>query len=121
MIICLDFDGTVVTHKWPDIGEDIGAIPVLKKLLHHGHQIILYTMRSGKELDEAREYLENRGMELWGINNNPDQIKWTTSPKVYAHLYIDDAALGVPLLDKGERPFVDWKAIDRLLRKRMFY
>lgn len=46
MVIAVDFDGTCVTHEFPKIGKDIGAIPVLRKLVEKGHQIILYTMRS---------------------------------------------------------------------------
>ena len=45
MVIAVDFDGTCVTHAFPKIGEDIGAVPVLKRLVKAGHKIILYTMR----------------------------------------------------------------------------
>ena len=53
MYIAVDFDGTCVTHEYPNIGKDIGAVPVLKKLTDSGHKIILNTMRSGKELAAA--------------------------------------------------------------------
>ena len=46
MEICIDFDGTCVTHDFPKVGKDIGAIPVLKKLIENGHNLILFTMRS---------------------------------------------------------------------------
>ena len=46
MIIAVDFDGTCVKHAYPKIGEDIGAIPVLKQLVNDGHQLVLNTMRS---------------------------------------------------------------------------
>ena len=49
MIISIDFDGTCVTHEFPLIGKDIGAVPILKKLVQRGHQLILFTMRSDKE------------------------------------------------------------------------
>lgn len=58
MIIAVDFDGTVVSHEYPHIGEDIGAVPVLKELVAAGHKLILYTMRSGRLLDEARMWFE---------------------------------------------------------------
>jgi len=45
MIIAIDFDGTCVTHAYPKIGKDIGAVPVLKQLVQYGHQLILWTMR----------------------------------------------------------------------------
>lgn len=116
MIIALDFDGTVVTHEYPKIGKDVGAVPVLEDLVKNGHQIILYTMRSGEELRQAVSWFEERNIPLFGVNENPTQKGWTSSPKVYAQLYIDDAALGAPLIILGDgRPFVDWVAVRRLL------
>ena len=116
MIIAIDFDGTVVTHDYPLIGVDIGAIPVLKDLQKEGHALILYTMRSREPLLEAVKYLEDRGIKLYGVNYNPQQASWTESIKVYAHLYIDDAALGIPLVrGPHRRPFVNWTAVRKLL------
>lgn len=119
MYIAVDFDGTCVTHDYPNIGKDIGAVSVLKELVENGHKIILYTMRWDKELKEAVQWFESNNIPLFGINENLTQRKWTKSPKIYAHLYIDDAALGIPLiLDEGmsNRPFVDWKAVKSLLQ-----
>ena len=98
MTIAIDFDGTCVTHEYPNVGKDIGAIPVLKKLVDKGHQLILYTMRDGKELQDAVDWFKENNIELYGIQKNPTQHKWTSSPKCYAELYIDDAALGIPLI-----------------------
>ena len=119
MIIAVDFDGTCVTHEYPNIGKDINAVPVLKELVENGHKIILYTMRCDKELKEAVQWFESNDIPLFGINENPTQRKWTKSPKIYAHLYIDDAALGIPLnLDESisNRPFVDWESVKVLLQ-----
>lgn len=118
MIIGIDFDGTCVTHDYPRIGKEIGAIEVLKRLVEAGHKLILNTMRSGKELQDAIDWFNENGIELYGVNENPTQKRWTQSPKVYAHLYIDDAALGCPLRmnsDLSERPFVDWEVVSFLL------
>lgn len=112
MTIGLDADGTVFKHAYPNIGEDIGAIPVLKKLVAAGHQLVLNTMRSGKELKEAVKWLEDQGVSLGGINENPTQREWTESPKVYAEVYIDDAAIGIPLIFTASRPYVDWPTLD---------
>lgn len=117
MVIALDFDGTVVTHEYPYIGEDIGAIPVLKELVAAGHQLILFTMRSGKLLDDALAWFERNGIELYAVNENPEQVSWTSSVKVYANMYIDDCALGCPIRfeDGVRRPFVDWKKVREIL------
>ena len=119
MTIAIDFDGTCVTHDYPRIGKDINAVNVLKKLVANGHKLILNTMRSGKELKEAINWFKKNDIELYGANENPTQKKWTNSPKVYANLYIDDAALGCPLkmdLSISDRPFVDWEAVSCLLK-----
>ena len=120
MDIAIDFDGTIVTHEYPNIGEDIpNALPVIKKLIKFGHNIILNTMRSGSTLVDAVQYLEQNDIKLYGINNHPTQSKWTTSPKVYAQLYIDDAALGCPLVHiPGRQLYVDWVEVEKLLIKQ---
>ena len=118
MYIAVDFDGTCVTHEYPRVGKDIGAVPVLKKLVDSGHHIILNTMRSGKELVDAVQWFADNDIPLYGANENPTQKEWTLSPKVYAHLYIDDAALGCPLIKKfavSSRPYVDWTAVEYYL------
>ena len=134
MYICIDFDGTCVGHEFPNIGKDIGAIPVLKRLVENGHKLILFTMRSnmkdvksgdynihsqsGDYLDDAVEWFKSNNIPLYGINVNPSQTTWTKSPKAYGQLYIDDAALGAPLkfdINISERPFIDWEKVNEML------
>lgn len=69
-------------------------------------------------MTEAVGWFERNGIELYGVQTNPEQSSWTSSPKAYANVYIDDAALGCPLkVDVGlsDRPFVDWAAVRRML------
>ena len=129
MEILIDFDGTVVTHDFPNIGKDIGSVTVLKKLVQNGHKLILFTMRSHRPflsftgtmrdtLDEAVDWFKKNDIPLHGINTNPDQKDWTDSPKAYGQLLIDDTALGCPLLNvkkKSARPFVDWVKVEEML------
>ena len=128
MIIAIDFDGTVVTHNYPKVGHDIGAEIVLRKLVDKGHQLILWTMRhnsyvetddsTGEELTEAIQWFSDNSITLYGVQRNPEQEAWTQSPKCYAQLYIDDAALGCPLIyDESvhPRPYADWVEIERWL------
>ena len=119
MIIAIDFDGTCVTHEFPEIGRDLGATTTLKTLVDNGHKLILNTMRGtntsqGNTLEPAINWFKERGIPLFGINENPTQKRWTNSSKVYASLYIDDANLGIPLIKNSmasDRPYVDWKLV----------
>ncbi len=110
LVIAIDFDGTCVTHEYPYMGSDIGAVPVLKELTDAGYHLVLNTMRSGKTEKEAVKWFKDNDIPLYGVNKNPDQKSWSSSPKVYADLYIDDSALGVPLTSSptSTRPYVDW-------------
>ena len=110
LVIAVDFDGTCVTHEYPYMGSDIGAVPVLKELSDAGYRLVLNTMRSGKTEKEAVKWFKQNNIPLYGVNSNPDQKSWTKSPKVFADLYIDDSALGVPLTSSpsSTRPYVDW-------------
>jgi hypothetical protein len=135
MIIGIDFDGTCVEHEFPNIGDDIpGAVSVLRALVDAGHLLILYTMRSdvvnptsndpdivaqpGEYLTQAIKWFTDKRIHLYAVNSNPTQHTWTTSPKVYCDLYIDDAALGVPLVSTKVRPYVDWGGVYTLLTQR---
>lgn len=118
MYIAVDFDGTVVTHEYPYVGKDIGAVPVLKKLVENNHNIILFTMRDEKELEDAIKWFKDNDIPLFGINDNPD-AKWSSSRKVFANIYIDDMALGVPLkydYNFSDRCFVDWEKVNIWLK-----
>lgn len=120
MIIAVDFDGTCVEHDYPDVGMDVeGAVDVLKALNAKGHKLILFTMRSGSKLDAAVRWFKERKIELWAVNTNPEQKSWTDSVKVHADLYIDDSAVGCPLMfiDDAPRPMVNWVKV----RERLEY
>ena len=116
MDIAIDFDGTVVAHEYPNVGKDIGAVPVLRKIIESGNNIILYTMRSGKHLQDAIDWYAEKGIPLYGVQFHPTQKTWTDSNKCYAQLYIDDAALGCPLvIGAHSRPYVYWAEVEQIL------
>lgn len=118
MIIAVDFDGTIVEHRYPRIGKEIPfAIATLKQLQAERHLLILWSVREGKLLEEAVEYCRTRGVEFYAVNaNHPDeQVKPDmTSPcrKVKADLYIDD-------LNIGKLP--EWGAIYEMIHNRWSY
>lgn len=130
MILAVDFDGTIAKHEFPRIGEEVPyCFKYLKRLQEMGVKLILYTMRSdgqsvGNVLTEAVEYCRKNGIEFWGVNVNPEQHTWTSSPKAYAHQYIDDNAIGCSLVypTNEDRPYVNWKVMGpKLIKKAKEY
>lgn len=119
LIIGVDFDGTIVEHEYPEVGDPIpGSVETLRECAKRGARLILWTMRSGNELLEAVRFLSDHSVPMFGINKNPEQ-HWSTSPKAYCHVYVDDAALGCPLTHgdgfAGRRPMVDWSKVAPVL------
>ena len=116
MIIAVDFDGTCCVHNYPEIGEENPyAIQTMKSLIENGYKIFLWTMRGHAKdiiddaqrdtLQEALDWLKERGIYIKG-NISPAQF--STSPKQYAAIYIDDAALGCPLTKFKGHTVVEW-------------
>ncbi len=124
--ILIDFDGTCTTHDFPRVGKDIGAAPVLRKLVENGHKLILFTMRcddykrpngvvGGKFLTDAVNWFKTNEIPLYGIQSNPTQKHWTSSPKAHGNLIIDDTSLGCPLkidLELSDKLFIDWELVE---------
>ncbi len=77
MVIAVDFDGTIVEHRYPEIGKEVPfAIQTLKMLIKEQHRLILWTVREGELLDEAVEWCKQRGVEFWAINKDyPEEEK----------------------------------------------
>ena len=119
MRIAVDFDGTIVEHKYPDIGLPvIGAFVWLRSWQELGAELVLWTCRDGIELDEAVAFCKKNGVEFIGVNGVTDPF--TQSPKVFANVYVDDAAFGCPLVQIwGGRPVVDWKIVGPAIEKRL--
>lgn len=114
-VIAVDFDGTIVTHEYPDVGREVNlAKEVINMLGENGHRCFLYTMRDGSELLDAIAYCQDNDINMCGWNESPEQF--SESPKQYATFYIDDAAVGCPLKfnpNLSRRPFVNWVAVAR--------
>lgn len=95
--IAIDFDGTIVEHAYPAIGkEKLFAFRTLKELEKRGARLILWTFRTGKELEEAVEYCRQNGIEFYAVNKNyPEEVMdESVSRKIDADIYIDDRNLG---------------------------
>ncbi len=98
MLIAVDFDGTIVEHKYPKMGREIPfATETLRKLIEDGHRLILWTIRHGESLDEAVNWCKERGVEFYAVNRDfeeQDAANGERSPKVKCDMYIDDRNIG---------------------------
>jgi len=113
MRIAVDFDGTIVEHEYPKIGKEmLFAFETLKELQKKKHQLILWTYRSGKELDEAVDYCRNKGIEFYAVNKNyPEEVlDEYISRKIDADIYIDDRNVG---------GFPGWSAIWQMIHPEL--
>lgn len=125
--IAIDFDGTIAKHEFPNIGEVVpGAIKWIKRFKKLGAKIILWTMRSdgqdaGDVLNDAIRFCSKRGITFDAINYNLFET-WSSSHKQYAHVYIDDAAIGCPLVyGMHDKPYVDWDIVGPMVEEAIQY
>ena len=97
MIIAIDFDGTIVKHKYPEIGEELPfAIETLKLIQRDlKHTLILWTVREGDYLEAAVNFCKERGLVFYAVNkNNPEDDSATGPRKLMADMFIDDRNFG---------------------------
>lgn len=114
MIIAVDFDGTIVEHRYPEIGREIPfAIDTLKMLQREGHRLILWSVREDQLLEDAVEFCRQRGLEFYAVNTNYPEEKTGHahfSRKLKADVFIDDRNLG---------GLFDWGSIYRIIHNRI--
>ncbi len=117
MTIAVDFDGTIVEHRYPEIGKEIPfATATLKRLIEDGHKLILWSVREGTLLEEAVEWCKQRGVVFYAVNSDYDEDTPKTnanySRKLKVQLFIDDRNVG---------GLPDWGTIYELITKRISY
>ena len=116
MTIAIDFDGTIVTHKYPAIGEELPfATQTLKMLIADGHKLILWTVREGHLLDEAVEWCRARGVEFYAINRDYPEEQCTHdhfTRKLKVDMWIDDRNVG---------GLPDWGTIYQIITEKRTY
>ena len=117
MIIAIDFDGTLVEHRYPEIGREIPfAFETLRRLQQDRHRLILWTVREGRLLDEALAFCRERGIEFYAVNRDyPEEEKGANrhySRKLKADLFIDDRNLG---------GLPDWGTIYEMVTRKLSY
>lgn len=118
MTIAIDFDGTIVEHRYPEIGREIPfATDTLKMLIADHHKLILWSVREGKLLDEAVNWCRERGVEFYAVNRDYPEENGTRnnnhfSRKLKVDMFIDDRNLG---------GLPDWGTIYRMVKEHKTY
>lgn len=118
MTIAIDFDGTIVEHNYPEIGDERPfATDTLRMLIADHHRLILWTVREGKLLEDAVQWCRERGVEFYAVNRDYPEENGTVnnnnfSRKLKADIWIDDRNIGgipdwgeIYQLIKSGRPF----------------
>lgn len=114
MKIAVDFDGTIVDNKYPGIGKPkLFAFETLEELQKNGHQLILWTYRKGKELDEAVNFCRENGLEFYAVNKNfpEERFDEEMSRKIAADIFIDDRNLG---------GFPGWSEVWKMMNPKIY-
>lgn len=116
MTIAIDFDGTIVEHRYPAIGREIPfAIETLRKLQQDRHKLILWTAREGRLLEDAVEFCKSRGLVFYAVNSDVPGDSWrdvAPTRKLKVDLFIDDRNLG---------GLPDWSVIYRMVSEGLSY
>ena len=116
MTIAVDFDGTIVEHRYPAIGREIPcAIDTLKRLSDEGHNIILWSVREGALLEDAVKFCRERGLAFYAVNSERPEDSWErkdVTRKITADIYIDDRNVG---------GLPDWNMIYRMVSEHASY
>ena len=117
--MAVDLDGTIVEHKYPEIGKEmLFAFDTLLALQKQKHLLILWTFRKGKELDEAVEFCRRRGLEYYAVNASYTEEEFDeefSSRKIEADIFIDDRNIGglpswgeiYQMINPGESPTLE--------------
>jgi hypothetical protein len=117
MTIAVDFDGTIVEHRYPKIGKELPfATQTLRMLIEDRHKLILWSVREGKLLEEAVEWCRERGIEFYAVNKDfPEEDLEKNqhfSRKLKADIWIDDRNIG---------GLPDWGTIYQMITERKTY
>lgn len=112
MTIAVDFDGTIVEHRYPEIGDELPfAIDTLKMLIKDRHKVILWTVREGKLLDDAVNWCRERGVEFYAINREYPEETTKSNPHFSRKL----SSVDVWIDDRNVGGLPDWGTIYRMI------
>ncbi len=118
MTIAIDFDGTIVEHRYPEIGPELPfAVDTLKMLIADNHKLILWSVREGKLLEDAVNWCRERGIEFYAVNKDfPEE-----NEKLNQHYARKLSSVDVWIDDRNLGGLPDWGTIYQIISERKSY
>lgn len=118
MTIAVDFDGTIVEHRYPEIGPELPfAVDTLKMLIADKHKIILWSVREGQLLEDAVNWCRERGIEFYAINKDfPEE-----NEKLNQHYARKLSSVDVWIDDRNVGGLPDWGTIYQIISEKKTY
>jgi len=112
LFIVIDFDGTIVSSRYPTIGTlQYKAVETISSWYHKGHTIIISTCRAGQMADDAYAYLIHHNIPFHCFNENPRELielYGTDTRKASGDVYFDDKSAG---------GFMGWEKADEYVKQ----
>lgn len=95
-LIAVDFDGTIVYNKYPNIGKPLPfAFETMKMLQQKGHRLILWTVRTDNLLEKAVAFCKKNGVEFYAVNEEyAGEGADLKNRKINVDIFIDDRDVG---------------------------
>ncbi len=118
MTIAVDFDGTIVEHRYPEIGPELPfAVDTLKMLIADKHKLILWSVREGQLLEDAVNWCRERGIEFYAINKDfPEE-----NEKLNQHYARKLSSVDVWIDDRNVGGLPDWGTIYQIISEKKSY
>lgn len=123
MTIAVDFDGTIVEHRYPEIGKELPfATATLKKLTDDGHRLILWSVREGDLLQEAVDWCRERGVRFHAVNGyfDEDAVDAVENAKRNPH-YSRKLKVDCFIDDRNVGGLPDWGSIYQIISRRITF
>ena len=113
-----DFDGTIVEHRFPDIGpKRMIIVKKIKRLAKDlSNVIIIWSCRSGDFENQMRDWLDDNNVYYDFINENP--IFNIGTRKIFAHHYIDDRNIFFEGVSQCRCSNVDTDKVSEVVQKQ---
>ena len=114
LTIAVDFDETITSKKFPEMGEpNSDVVNLLRQLRTSGWHIIIHTCRINGDWPEPSRSQKEAEMVSYLIEHEvPYDTMWKKEGKPLAHVYLEDRSLNPKLLHPRT-----WRALINLIAR----